>query len=103
MKTYLIFGIRAKDIDSIVRVVQKAIGVRFNAHESSFLGEYYRADIASGGDITLQFNYNNVECEWAEPAHKDYDILLYANDARDPASLEAALRQHATLLSREDL
>ncbi|HVL94766.1 MAG TPA: hypothetical protein VM266_02795 [Solirubrobacteraceae bacterium] len=88
-----LYGIRHETIEAAREAVERALGVTLVPHESSYLGEYYRAGGAAGEELVLQPNFHEGEREFLEPEHRDSPFLLYVNHARTPEETRAKLER----------
>lgn len=70
------------DILHVKDILEKLLNVRFNEHESSYLGIYYISDdIAEIGDIEIKNNY--IDEGWQEDEFKDCPIIIHINEVQD--------------------
>ncbi len=78
------------DIEIACTVVEKCLNMQAEAHESSYIGEYYKfGDFKE--NFTLQNNYDEFEQEWMEEEFQEYPILLYANKPSNAHAVEKQL------------
>jgi hypothetical protein len=104
MITDLLFGLKLTDIESAKNLVEKVLDLKLNAHESSYVGDYYRADGPGDEEIVLQENYDRDDEEWTEPDHQDMALLLYINESTRADMIESKLKPETgfKLLEREN-
>jgi hypothetical protein len=86
-----LYGLRHESIDAARTSVERALGTELVAHESSYLGNYFRGDESVGEDLILQPNYHDAERQWVEPAYRDVPYLLYVSSAASPEATRARL------------
>lgn len=106
MKTYDLYGIRVDDLETARAVVEDALRIKLNPHESSYhCGDYYRVGDAGAEHIVLQRNHDDLEKEWTEEGFKEFPVLLYVNETDRAADIENALARMpaVSLLRRESL
>ena len=103
MKTYMLFGFGADDLQAAREAVEAALGIRMVLHESSFRGEYFVFGDAGSEHFVLQTNFDDVEGEWAESAFPNYGILLYANETNRGPEIRDAMASVAQHLTTQDL
>ncbi|MBB5020696.1 hypothetical protein HNQ59_004021 [Chitinivorax tropicus] len=82
MHIYDYYGIRENDTTVAVRQLALALGIEFSLHESSFWGEYFRADIGGGGCIRIISNF--YDGDWHKEEYRQYPLLLEINEIADP-------------------
>lgn len=105
-KIFDIYGAEANDLDLFREIIQSALGMQFEAHESSYLGSYYRWGVQYGEEIVLQKNYDDVEKEFREERFKNFAILIYVNLSRDPDGIRKRLStasSQVVFLERKEL
>lgn len=106
MKTYALYGhLSDSDIHVVCGIIERALSVKFVAHESSYRGEYYRAGITGEENFVLQKNYDEYEKEWTEPEHQKYPFLLYINATPRLAELKKTLEsvEGLSLIKHEEI
>ena len=80
MNTYDLYGYDYdNNIESARQAVEGALSIILNAHESSYLGDYYRLGSTGAENFILQHNYDEFEKEWMEENFHNYPLLLYVN------------------------
>jgi hypothetical protein len=75
----LVIGFKANvAIEQVVDALEIAISLKFQLHESSFFGLYYRAPegIYKGETFNLRINQPGTETAKPAPDHEDVYILL---------------------------
>jgi len=87
MFSFDLYGFTQKDIDTIRILIEKTIGVRFEAHNSSYLGDYYRYGASDSEHFVLQQNLDLLDNEPIESDYSDFPVLLYVNRTRRPEEL----------------
>lgn len=106
MKSYLIYGLNANDIDKARRQVEEAMGMVMQRHESGYRGVYYRTGTSGDEHLVLQSNYSAEDGEWSEETHQDALFLLYLNETTRPDFFDKILRSKIdslVLIKREML
>lgn len=76
------YGIVINDAFTTVQLLTSALGVQFSLHESSFWGEYFRADIDGGGNFRIISNFHDGD--WHEEEYQKYPLLLEVNEVLYP-------------------
>lgn len=90
-----VFGFPDESVEQAEQVVQKALGLALEKHDSMYLGIYSIAEDALG-KFRLCENYNRFDEAWTEEEYKIYPTLLYATVAADKlACVSQALNLHA--------
>lgn len=79
MFSFDLYGFTQKEIDTIRILIEKAIGIRFEAHNSSYLGDYYRYGGSDSEHFVLQQNIDALDNEPIELDYPDFPVLLYVN------------------------
>jgi hypothetical protein len=105
-KIFDIYGGETNDLQLCREVIQSALGVQLEAHESSYLGNYYRWGKQYGEELILQKNYDESEQEFREERFKDFRTLLYVNLFSDPDEVRrrlAACSDQMVFLERKEL
>ncbi|WP_394847656.1 hypothetical protein LZC95_09355 [Pendulispora brunnea] len=101
MTTYDVYGVKLSTLEAAREAIELALGIKFVAHESMFLGgDYYRLGDVGEECFILQQNYNEFEGEWTDSAYKEYAYLLYVNETERAHELEKLLMSVACLLRR---
>ena len=87
---HLLYGTRDLTLEECCAAVEDALGVApFEAHESSFLGEYYRCGLPGAENLTIHAN-RDAEGVSLEPDFAAFPVLLYVNET--PRAEEVRLR-----------
>jgi hypothetical protein len=92
MRAYDLYGIAGESLDAARDKVSDAIGIAFVAHESGYLGQYYRHRDVGEEHFILQSNFDSVEAEWTEPDRRDLPFLLYVNETSRSHELRRKLQ-----------
>ena len=87
MTTTDIYGFEQEDLGVARVAVEKALGVRLEAHDRAYLGEYYRCTLPSGPALKLRRNVDPMHQEgsdppeerFAEPEFAGAALLLYVS------------------------
>ncbi len=91
MKTHLVYGVKNSNIEYVRNQVEKALGVQFELHESLYYGgDYYRYQGAYPEKIVIRKNLDLIDNEPAELDFRDYEVLLYIENAGDSVKLNLA-------------
>ena len=105
MAAYDLYGSTSQALDDIRSSVEKALGVTFEARESSYQGgDYYRYGPAAGEHFVLKSNVDPYDGEPAETRFPQYPTLLYVNSTSRSAELRGRVEAltELTLLRHED-
>lgn len=81
------------DLDQIASRLTDILNIQFEAHDNSFLGEYYLYKDASEQRFRLQYNYVPEQDDWIELDLKDYQILFYVYNAINADVIEETIEQ----------
>lgn len=77
------YGFDKGDLELVRAEVQRMLGVCFEEHESSYLGEYYLAKTEQSETVQLMANFNPAEQELNEPEFPNMPVLAHITDIRD--------------------
>lgn len=91
MKTYDLYGFRHEDLEAARRAVEQALGIRLIAHESSYIGDYYKLDTMGEESLELRRNIDPLDNEPAELEFPDIGVLLYIHGTERAKELEQML------------
>ncbi|MGF6805646.1 hypothetical protein OKW30_000772 [Paraburkholderia sp. Clong3] len=107
MTIYDLYGSLSADIDEAKALLEAAIGIQFEAHDSSYQGGgYLRSGKVTGEHFVLKRNLDPFDDEPAELSFPDHAILLYVNDTLRSADLRNSITLMAgsfALLRHEEL
>lgn len=107
MKSYDLYGLKSPDLETVRATIEQALAIKFNLHESLYLGgAYYRFGNVGEEEFILQKNFNSFEQEWTEAEFQEVGILLYINATIRSDEIERKLTSNVTgilLLKREIL
>ncbi len=106
MKTYDLYGFTHNDLEGARILVERALGIRFVPHESSFIGDYYLFETAGEESFKLRSNVDPLDGEPAELDFPDIGVLLYVDGTERAKELEHRLITNIPglrLLRREEL
>lgn len=91
MKSYDLYGIKKLNLQTARSIIERALGISFQTHESSWRGgEYFRCGAKGEESFVLQLNM----CDDDEPAEIDfpqYLILLYIEDTIRSDEIQALI------------
>jgi hypothetical protein len=85
MSTTSIFGFPHDDLESARVVVERALDVRLEAHDSCYFGPYFRGSLGSEQSLQLRHNSDPLFDEQSDPPHERFSepdfpearLLLY--------------------------
>jgi len=87
---FVLFGSSELEIERCRALVEQALGLAFEGHESGFVGEYYLAGLPGGEHFELRPN-RDAEGELAEPDFSAFSVLLYVNETSRPDAVSEAV------------
>ena len=87
MPVHIAGGLRAPSIESVSEALRPATGHAPGPHESLYLGEYDLFRLPE--EVQVKYNFVAAEGEWDDPAHRDYGILIVAEQTNRPGYLHA--------------
>jgi len=107
------FGVSALSMEEVVGLLAAEFGLSFECRDSSFWGDYYRADLSDCGSVTVNLNDDPMyrpdtdppEDAYFESAFPEYGVLVFVNQSvSEPDAIGNALRvaDPTTTLIRED-
>nr|WP_174505713.1 hypothetical protein [Acinetobacter sp. Marseille-Q1620] len=79
MSVYDLYGINSDDEMQVIKQLTALLGVEFEPHESSFWGDYYRANSLEEGNFRLIENYFEAENDWHYCDYKEFIWILEVN------------------------
>lgn len=91
MLSYDLYGSNAPSLERLKIIIEFTLKCIFEAHESSYIGEYYRAVIDADENVMIR---NNVDPEDNSPAESEfpgYKLLIYINGTRRPDEIRNLL------------
>ena len=97
-KIFDIYGSQINDLQLCLKIIESAFDIQFEAHDSSYLGVYYRWGKKYGEEFILQNNYDESEREFREKRFFNYKTLLYVNLPSDPDGIRKKLSSFANQL-----
>lgn len=105
MAIYDLYGASSADIDTVRSSLETALNVEFEAHESSYQGQYFQWGKTTGEHFVLKKNEDPIDGEPAEVNFSEEALLLYVNDTPRSEDLCRLIKstQYFTLLRHEDL
>src|SRR5262245_30460737 len=92
MQTYDLFGLTDGRLDNVRPIVERALAIEFEPHESTFLGDYYLATITTDENIQLRNNLDPVDGDPAELEFAQVSILIYVNGTDRADEIARALK-----------
>lgn len=75
-----LYGSKRLTISELRNVIENALGLIFDVHESSYRGgEYFRSVPCDGEEFVIQLNsfWLDNEMEIAEPDYSDYAVIFW--------------------------
>ncbi len=93
MMVYDLYGAAVTEVDWARTVAEQALGFRFEARDSSYVGQYYLMKGDGDERAKLMANLNPCEGELREPEFPDAQVLLYVIAARRPDEWKATLEK----------
>jgi len=86
-----VYGIRATSIDDARDLIGNALQLRFVAHESSYIGDYYLAEGREGESFKIRSNLDPLDDLHEFLDFPDNAILLLVEDTRRSSELRRQL------------
>lgn len=80
-KNYFILYGTILPVTDILDYTEKRLDVKFDLHESSYLGEYYKYSGLYADSITIERNQIELKGEFKEETAKDFPVLVYISIA----------------------
>ncbi len=91
MKAFDLYGFRQGDLETARMLIEKALGITFVGHESSYVGDYYRYGEPGGEEFVLQGNRDPQDQSALEGAFMEVGVLLYVNNPEHINEIERKL------------
>lgn len=107
MSYYDLYGFRIDDMMAAKEIVENALKIKMEVHDSSFVGGYfmYRSEI--GEEFILKGNFDAEEDAFREPDYQESQVLLYIDESTEERiktyELQLLANENFILLRREDL
>ena len=90
--SYDLYVVACTDLDQGRHLLEPALGVTLQPHESGFHGgEYFRLGDGGHEHFIFKRNFDGAAEEWAEPEFQAARFLLYVNETGRGAELRARL------------
>jgi hypothetical protein len=100
MAHFDLYGVEAASLETARSTVEKALGLTFEAHDSSYHGgTYYAAGSRDTEHFILKLNIDLDDNEPAEAAFPKSAALLYVNDTDRSDAIREALSVHADVFA----
>ena len=93
MLSYDLYGMEVGSLVEAVSLVSRALGLRFEPHDSSYIGDYFLAETAEGESFKLRENVDPMDGEPAEAEFPDPPFLLLVEGTGRSAELYARLTE----------
>lgn len=93
-----LYGFKISDIENARKLIEKALNVKFIAHESSYFGDYYKVKLNNNEDYMLQYNFMGHDEGWMEPEFTEYSLLLYVNGTPRSEAIKEILKNEVPTL-----
>ncbi|WP_131989526.1 hypothetical protein [Chthoniobacter flavus] len=105
MNVTTVFGFADGDLGNARLAVEQMLGVRLEAHDSLYIGPYYRGSLGSGQSLQLRQNANPLFDEQSDPPDERFTephfpearLLLYLHGVDSERALR--LLAHAAGIS----
>jgi len=92
MNIFDVYGLNESTLEEACNLVEKALQIRMQAHESSYhCGNYFRLDLSNGANLILQQNYDSFDGEWTEESFKSSKYLLYVSKHDYPDEIKSLM------------
>ena len=100
-----VFGIKSEDLDAVTEEMATVLSTEANLRYGEGRGGDYSAfDPETGGSLTLQDNFNDIEQEWTQKNYKEFGLIVLVQQKDSYFDYEPQLsgmkRFPATLLHR---
>ena len=107
MAIYDLYGFPSADIVEAKCLLEQALDIKFEAHDSDYQGgEYFRNGKTTDENFVLKRNIDPYDSEPAELSFPKHPILFYINDISRSLDLQGQIVQKAdnfVLLRHENL
>ncbi|WP_143310270.1 hypothetical protein [Chitinophaga vietnamensis] len=77
---YHTFGSNIENIQTLARLLLDKLDLKFEMHESDYIGVYLKYSGLYADKITIEKNFNAIENNWKEQDFKQYKTLIYVNN-----------------------
>ena len=88
-----LYGTKSADIDRIRLKVEGALDCKLTPHDSTYVGDYFRADLMNGEKIILQRNIDPLDGKPSETKFSRYRCLIYISNTARSSDIKQALRR----------
>ena len=103
MTYYDLYGFESEQLNDARLILEDILQIRFNTHDSLYLGVYYMAKGIRGDKISIKRNFDPgsdpQEEKYLKPDFQHVDVLIYV----DKASAEVAKEYEEKLLGIEKI
>src|SRR4051812_36615036 len=105
MAAYDLYAIDAETLEAAKAVTTSVISLGFHPHNSSYIGDYYRAHGEGEETFKLRENLDPLDGEPAEMDYPGHRFLLYVDRSHRSNALRVSLllQPRIELLRHEDL
>ncbi|MFG3494168.1 hypothetical protein [Streptomyces sp. NPDC047886] len=84
--------------------LSRELGIAFQVRESAYRGgEYFLFDLPSGGEVSVERNYEDEEGFLMEADFPDFSTLVYLSDVEDSTVVAVSRLSGFVELRREEL
>ena len=87
MPVHISIGLKAASVEIVSKTLRREFGFQLEPHDSSFLGEYDLFRIPE--EVRVRYNFIDAQGEWVFPSHKEYGVLLIAENTERPEFLRS--------------
>lgn len=99
MNTYDYYGVSAESLEKAVKLLERALGIKFEPHDSLGLGDYYLCQVSPESSYKLISNIGGKVCP--EPQLKGYRYVLQCNALSEPDRVAKRLRMREPTIKHE--
>ncbi len=91
-KIFDTYGINSDSLAEAKCMVENALNLSLESHESSYWGgEYFRAIAEKDEEFQLIANWDDSEKEWISPKFQEYPFILFVNRTQRSRALKQLL------------
>jgi len=96
----VLYGFAELNLSTAKEIVENALGILLEPHESGYRGGAYYRWTENGTEIILQRNFDCLDNDLAEPEFPTATILMYLDGKQSVKTLSERIESHACRVER---
>lgn len=78
---YDVYGFESDDFEVARHIIEEALKIQFEAHDSFYIGDYYRFRRDDGEEFLIKENFDEDLEDYREREFKEFPLLLYIEES----------------------